>query len=85
MPACDFHGLWASLGPVYCLNPRSEGLQISRVALSKVAKNGISDCGWVALGGSTHFCTVVISNIFAFVLAGTPGNIMHTFAILIDG
>jgi len=41
------------------------GVQILRGAGGKVAKNGTSDCGWVALAGSLNFCTAGISNIFA--------------------
>ena len=41
------------------------GAQILAVAGGKVAKNGISDYGRVALGGSLNFCTVGISNLFA--------------------
>jgi len=41
------------------------GVQISRREGGKVAKNGISDCGWVTLGGSLNFCAQGISNIFA--------------------
>ena len=41
------------------------GVQISRVAGGKVAKNGISASGWVALSGSVIFCTVGIFYFFA--------------------
>ena len=41
------------------------GVQISAVAGSKFAKNGISDYGRVAFGGSLNFSTIGISNIFA--------------------
>jgi len=41
------------------------GDQISAVAGSKVAKNGILDYGRVAFGGSLNFSTMGISNIFA--------------------
>ena len=40
------------------------GFQTSRPAGAKVTKNGMSDCGWVALGGSLLNCTTDISNIF---------------------
>ena len=60
-----FSGLRVSWGPVYGLDPTSVGVQISRGARGKVAKNGISNCGWVTLGGSLNFFTVGISNIFA--------------------
>jgi len=53
------------MGLVNALHPRSVGVQISKAARGKVAKNGISDCGWVALGGSLNFCAVGISNVFA--------------------
>jgi len=55
------------MGLVNALHPRSVGVQISKAARGKVAKNGISDCGWVALGGSLNFCAVGISNVFAGV------------------
>ena len=41
------------------------GSQILAVAGGKFAKNGISDYGRVAFGGSLNLCTVGISNIFA--------------------
>jgi len=51
-------------GPIYVLDRRSVGAQISTAAGGKVAKNGISDCGLVAFDGSLNFCTIGISNIF---------------------
>jgi len=47
-----------SLGPVYELESRS------RVAGVKIAKNGMSDCGWVDLGGSLLNCATGNFNIF---------------------
>ena len=41
------------------------GVQILAVAGGKFAKNGISDYGRVAFGGSLNFSTIGISNIFA--------------------
>jgi len=41
------------------------GVQILAVAGGKVAKNGISDGGWVSFAGSQNFSTIGISNIFA--------------------
>ena len=61
----NFHALRVSFGPIYGLVPGSVGVQISRAAGVKVAKNGMSDCGWIALGGSLPNCATDISNIFA--------------------
>ena len=61
----NFHGLRVSWGPVYILDRRSMGVQISRGAGGKVAKNGTFDSGWVTFSGSLTFCVVGISIIFA--------------------
>ena len=61
----NFQQLRASTVSIYDLDRRSVGVQISAVAGGKVAKNGNSDCGRVAFGGSLNLCTVGISNIFA--------------------
>jgi len=53
------------VGPIYDLVPGLVGVQISRTAGVKVAKNGMSNCGWVGLGVCVPNCATGISNIFA--------------------
>ena len=54
----NFQGLRVSRVPVYGLDPRLVGIQISGVAGGKVAKNGLAVWRWVTLRGSLIFCKV---------------------------
>ena len=59
-----------STGPIYVCDRRSLGVQILTAAGVKVAKNGIFDRGWVALGGSLTFCAVGICTLFEGFVSG---------------
>ena len=61
----NFQALRVSVGAIYGLVPWLVEVQISRAAGVKVAKNGMSECGWVALVGCVPNCATGISNIFA--------------------
>ena len=61
----NFQGLRVSRVPVYGLDLRSVGVQISGAAGGKVAKIGFAVWRWVTLSGSQIFSNVGIFNFFA--------------------
>ena len=73
----NFRGLRDCRGPVYDLDGRSVGVQISGVAGGKVAENGIAVRRRVALSGSLIFLADGICDFQRGTLDRSTANMNH--------